>query len=62
MKINSLIVEIDGIDKENLRDLMEDARKPILQIANKIGISGRQFISRKLEQSVLFQDQNHGKQ
>jgi Lrp/AsnC family transcriptional regulator for asnA, asnC and gidA len=40
MKINSLIVEIDGIDKEILRDLMEDARKPILQIANKIGISG----------------------
>jgi Lrp/AsnC family transcriptional regulator for asnA, asnC and gidA len=27
MKINSLIVEIDGIDKEILRDLMEDARK-----------------------------------
>jgi len=40
MKINSLIVEIDGIDKEILRDLMEDARKPILQIANKIGILG----------------------
>ena len=40
MKINSLQVEIDGIDKEILRDLMEDARKPILQIANKIGISG----------------------
>jgi hypothetical protein len=32
-----LVVEIDGIDKEILRDLMEDARKPILQIANKIG-------------------------
>jgi Lrp/AsnC family transcriptional regulator for asnA, asnC and gidA len=39
MKINSLVVEIDGIDKEILRDLMEDARKPIF-IANKIGISG----------------------
>jgi Lrp/AsnC family transcriptional regulator for asnA, asnC and gidA len=37
MKINSLIVEIDGIDKEILRDLMEDA-KTILQIANKIGL------------------------
>jgi polyribonucleotide nucleotidyltransferase len=37
MKINSLQVEIDGIDKEILRDLMDDARKPILQIANKIG-------------------------
>ena len=32
MKINSLQVEIDGIDKEILRDLMEDARKPILHI------------------------------
>jgi Lrp/AsnC family transcriptional regulator, regulator for asnA, asnC and gidA len=40
MKINHLQIEIDGIDKEILRDLMEDARKPILQIANKIGISG----------------------
>jgi Lrp/AsnC family transcriptional regulator for asnA, asnC and gidA len=36
MKINSMIVEIDGIDK-NFEVLMEDARKPILQIANKIG-------------------------
>lgn len=35
MKINSPIVEIDGIDKEILRFLMEDARKQILQIANK---------------------------
>jgi hypothetical protein len=25
MKINSLVVEIDGIDKEILRDFMEDA-------------------------------------
>ena len=40
MKINQLQIEIDGIDKEILRDLMEDARKPILQIAKKIGISG----------------------
>lgn len=40
MKVNHLQIEIDGIDKEILRDLMEDARKPILQIANKIGISG----------------------
>ena len=35
MKVNHLQIEIDGIDKEILRDLMEDARKPILQIANK---------------------------
>jgi Lrp/AsnC family transcriptional regulator for asnA, asnC and gidA len=40
MKVNQLQIEIDGIDKEILRFLMEDARKPILQIANKIGISG----------------------
>jgi Lrp/AsnC family transcriptional regulator for asnA, asnC and gidA len=56
MKINSLVVEIDGIDKEILRDLMEDARKPILQIANKIGISGAAIHQRlrKLEQSGVI--------
>jgi Lrp/AsnC family transcriptional regulator for asnA, asnC and gidA len=35
MKINSLIVEVDGIDKEILRDLMEDARKPIYKLQIK---------------------------
>jgi Lrp/AsnC family transcriptional regulator, regulator for asnA, asnC and gidA len=52
MKINALTVEIDGIDKEILRNLMEDARKPILQIANKVGISGAAIHQRlkKLEQ------------
>ncbi|WP_325202538.1 AsnC family protein, partial [Flavobacterium sp.] len=40
MKLNHLQIEIDGIDKQILRELMEDARKPILQIAQKIGISG----------------------
>ena len=56
MKINSLAVEIDGIDKEILRDLMGDARKPILQIANKIGISGAAIHQRlrKLEQSGVI--------
>lgn len=56
MKINSLILEIDGIDKEILRYLMEDARKPILQIANKIGISGAAIHQRlrKLEQSQVI--------
>ncbi|MBP4140868.1 Lrp/AsnC ligand binding domain-containing protein [Flavobacterium sp. I-SCBP12n] len=56
MKINSLVVEIDGIDKEILRDLMNDARKPILQIANKIGISGAAIHQRlkKLEQSGVI--------
>ncbi|MBT4840767.1 MAG: AsnC family protein, partial [Flavobacteriaceae bacterium] len=36
----NLLPKIDGIDKEILRFLMEDARKPILEIARKIGISG----------------------
>ena len=56
MKINQLQIEIDGIDKEILRDLMEDARKPILQIANKIGISGAAIHQRlrKLEQSEVI--------
>jgi Lrp/AsnC family transcriptional regulator for asnA, asnC and gidA len=56
MKINSLIIKIDGIDKEILRYLMEDARKPILQIANKIGISGAAIHQRlkKLETSGVI--------
>lgn len=56
MKINSLQVEIDGIDKEILRYLMEDARKPILQIAGKVGISGAAIHQRlrKLEQAGVI--------
>lgn len=56
MKTNSLQIEIDGIDKEILRSLMDDARKPILQIANKIGISGAAIHQRlrKLEQSGVI--------
>jgi Lrp/AsnC family transcriptional regulator for asnA, asnC and gidA len=56
MKANSLQIEIDGIDKEILRDLMEDARKPILQIANKIGISGAAIHQRlrKLEEAGVI--------
>jgi Lrp/AsnC family transcriptional regulator for asnA, asnC and gidA len=56
MKINSLQIEIDGIDKEILRDLMEDARKPILQIANKMGISGAAIHQRlkKLEEAGVI--------
>jgi len=55
MKINSLQIEIDGIDKEILRLLMDDARKPILQIANKIGISGAAIHQRlrKLEEAKM---------
>ena len=56
MKINSLQIEIDGIDKEILRQLMEDARKPILQSANKIGISGAAIHQRlrKLEDAGVI--------
>ncbi|WP_395045623.1 Lrp/AsnC family transcriptional regulator, partial [Flavobacterium sp.] len=56
MKINQLQIEIDGIDKEILRDLMLDARKPILQIANKIGISGAAIHQRlkKLEDAGVI--------
>jgi len=56
MKVNHLQIEIDGIDKEILRDLMEDARKPILQIAKKVGISGAAIHQRlkKLEQAGVI--------
>lgn len=56
MKINALQIEIDGIDKEILRELMIDARKPILQIANKVGISGAAIHQRlrKLEQAGVI--------
>ena len=56
MKINQLQIEIDGIDKEILRALMEDARKPILQIAQKIGISGAAIHQRlkKLEEAGVI--------
>lgn len=56
MNPNKINVELDGIDKEILRYLMEDARKPILQIANKIGISGAAIHQRlkKLEQAGVI--------
>lgn len=56
MKLNSLQIEIDGIDKEILRALMEDARKPILQIGKKVGISGAAIHQRlrKLEQAGVI--------
>ncbi len=56
MKINAHTIAIDGIDKEILRFLMDDARKPILQIAHKIGISGAAIHQRlrKLEKSGVI--------
>ncbi len=49
-------VKIDGIDKKILRFLMEDARRPILEIARNIGISGAAIHQRlrKLEKSGLI--------
>jgi Lrp/AsnC family transcriptional regulator for asnA, asnC and gidA len=56
MKANQLQIEIDGIDKEILRFLMEDARKPILQISKEIGISGAAIHQRlkKLEDAGVI--------
>jgi Lrp/AsnC family transcriptional regulator for asnA, asnC and gidA len=56
MKSNKENVKIDGIDKKILRFLMEDARKPVLEIARKIGISGAAIHQRlrKLENSGLI--------
>lgn len=49
-------LHIDGIDKIILKQLMEDARTPILGIARKIGISGAAIHQRlrKLEASGLI--------
>ena len=50
-------VTIDGIDKTILNYLMEDARKPILEIARSIGISGAAIHQRlrKLEKGGLIE-------
>lgn len=57
MKRDKDSISIDGIDKSILRILMEDARKPILEIARSIGISGAAIHQRlrKLENSGLLQ-------
>jgi len=49
-------LKIDGIDKEILRNLMKDARTPILEIARKVGVSGAAIHQRlrKLEASGLI--------
>lgn len=56
MKIVKDELIIDGIDKIILRSLMQDARKPILEIARKVGISGAAIHQRlrKLEKSGLL--------
>ena len=49
-------VKIDGIDKKILRNLMNDARTPILEIARSVGVSGAAIHQRlrKLERSGLI--------
>lgn len=56
MKFENQQLVIDGIDKEILRSLTEDARKPILEIARKMNISGAAVHQRlrKLEASGLI--------
>jgi len=56
VKNNDSSVKIDGIDKKILKYLMEDARRPILEIARNIGISGAAIHQRlrKLEASGLL--------
>ncbi|SMC44061.1 Lrp/AsnC ligand binding domain-containing protein [Cellulophaga tyrosinoxydans] len=56
MKSDKENIKIDGIDKKILRFLMTDARKPVLEIARKIGISGAAIHQRlrKLENSGLI--------
>ena len=56
MKVINQSLQIDGIDKMILRELMQDARTPILQIARQVGISGAAIHQRlrKLENSELI--------
>lgn len=56
MKSKNNEIIIDGIDKEILRALMDDARTPILEIARLVGISGAAIHQRlkKLENSGLI--------
>lgn len=56
MKVINQSLHIDGIDKQILRRLMEDARTPILEIARQVGISGAAIHQRlrKLEKSGLI--------
>jgi len=55
LKFENQQLVIDGIDKEILRSLTEDARKPILEIARKMNVSGAAIHQRlrKLEASGL---------
>ena len=51
------LIKLDGIDKQIIRMLMSNSRRPILEIAKNIGISGAAIHQRlrKLEkQNLIF--------
>ena len=50
------VIKLDGIDKKILQMLMENSRRPILEIAKNIGISGAAIHQRlrKLEKNNLI--------
>jgi Lrp/AsnC family transcriptional regulator for asnA, asnC and gidA len=50
------LIKLDGIDKQILRMLMSNSRRPILEIAKNIGISGAAIHQRlrKLEKQNLI--------
>ena len=55
-KLKKDILKLDGIDKKILKMLMENSRRPILEIAKNIGISGAAIHQRlrKLESQNLI--------
>ena len=55
-KLKKDILKLDGIDKKILQMLMENSRRPILEIAKNIGISGAAIHQRlrKLEKNNLI--------
>ena len=54
--MNNDAIKLDGIDKKILQMLMENSRRPILEIAKNIGISGAAIHQRlrKLEKNNLI--------
>lgn len=56
MKTPNGAVKIDGIDRKIVRHLMDNARKPVLEIARDIGISGAAIHQRlrKMQNSGLL--------
>lgn len=55
-RVKDYYMKIDGIDKKIIRNLVKDARTPILTIAREVGISGAAIHQRlrKLEKSKLI--------